>query len=337
MLNDFSISICVPTYNGAAYLKEALESALQQTYTDYEILIVDDGSTDETLLIARRFEQAHQHIRVVQNPSNLGLVGNWTRCIELAKHRWIKFLFQDDIFDKDCLSSMIDMARHTGQKMVLCARNFIVDSNASEENKKYFQVITKPENLFDTDIITPHELAKQVVKHRAENILGEPVCLLFDKTILDEIGGFDERFIQLLDFEFVVRACFVKGLAFVRKPLVHFRVHSSQQSAVNSPLEKNEMASRKLIRTVFGDALLLFQLFLSDDRYKIMRDVWTERNLHLLIRYYYLRACRRFGTTLVRTALAEILPQIPEIRQLRYSYLKYKIAKFHYSRFVQEK
>lgn len=336
MKGDFSVSICIPTYNGARFLRQAIESALHQTYNDFEILVIDDGSTDNTVEIARRYEAQYPNVRVLQNSTNLGIVPNWMKCLSEARFQWIKFLFQDDVFEKNCVAAMMNVAQQTGKKMVLCARQFLLEDTASEENKKYFQTITRPENIFFEKSIQPKELAKAVVKNGTENILGEPVCLLFDKSIVEEIGGFDDRFQQLMDFDFILRAGMANQLAFLQEQLVHFRVHNQQQSAVNSPTEKTAAATQKLIQTIYGDTLLLVHLFLTSRHYQVMKEVWTQKNLLLFLRYHYLKACKRFGQKTVNEALAQELTYFPELKTTPYNYLRYKIAKYRFKRFVAE-
>src|SRR6266498_4705624 len=102
------VSICIPTYNGAAYLADCLDSALAQTYREFELLLVDDGSTDDTVKIAEDYERRDSRIRLVSKGKNLGLVQNWNRCVKLAQGDWIKFLFQDDLLDSSCLTRMLE-------------------------------------------------------------------------------------------------------------------------------------------------------------------------------------------------------------------------------------
>src|SRR5947209_3678095 len=115
------VSICVPLYNGAAHLAECLESVLGQTFADVEIVLVDDGSTDDTVTITESFAHRDSRVRLYRNPKNLGLVANWCRCVELANGKWIKFLFQDDFLEATCLERMLD-ARKPGVALVVCQR-----------------------------------------------------------------------------------------------------------------------------------------------------------------------------------------------------------------------
>ena len=82
------VSICIPVYNGEKYLAQALESCIGQTYPNVEIIVCDDRSSDNSLEVIAALSSPL--IRIHQNEKNLGLVGNWKKCIEMAKGEWIK-------------------------------------------------------------------------------------------------------------------------------------------------------------------------------------------------------------------------------------------------------
>ena len=77
--------ICLPTYNGEAYVETALNSILNQSYTAFEVVIVDDGSTDRTLDLVCQFQDLR--LRIYQNQQQRGIPGNWNECIGLARGR----------------------------------------------------------------------------------------------------------------------------------------------------------------------------------------------------------------------------------------------------------
>ena len=106
------VSICIPTYNGERYIEKTLNSVLLQTYDDFEVIIVDDQSSDNTWEILTQYAAQDGRIHLFKNEHNLGLVGNWNRCIELAQGEWIKFVFQDDIIRNDCLELMMNGANN---------------------------------------------------------------------------------------------------------------------------------------------------------------------------------------------------------------------------------
>jgi glycosyltransferase involved in cell wall biosynthesis len=90
-LNIPEVSICIPAYNGDQFISQAIESALAQTFTNLEIIVVDDGSKDGTVEIAESYAVHDSRVRVYRNAQNLGLPRNWDRCRDLATGNWIMF------------------------------------------------------------------------------------------------------------------------------------------------------------------------------------------------------------------------------------------------------
>src|SRR6185295_13285663 len=99
-----SLSVCMPTWNGGDYVAEALESVLAQTYGDFELLVVDDCSTDRTLDVVSSVKDPR--LKLHRNPARLGIPGNWNRCLDLAAGAYVKFLFQDDLLRPTALESL---------------------------------------------------------------------------------------------------------------------------------------------------------------------------------------------------------------------------------------
>ena len=101
-------TIAIPVYNRLNYLKEAVQSVLSQSFKDYELLIIDDGSTEEGIwdYISSLTDD---RIRAIRNPKNLGIVPNWIKCIVEAKGIWFKFLLSDDILFNNSLSVINDL------------------------------------------------------------------------------------------------------------------------------------------------------------------------------------------------------------------------------------
>src|SRR3954453_9924295 len=90
------VSVLIPTYNYARYLSEAIESVLEQEFQDYEVVIVDDCSQDESEEVIRRYAARDGRIRFHFNRPNLGMVANWNYCLSLARGEYVQFLFGDD-------------------------------------------------------------------------------------------------------------------------------------------------------------------------------------------------------------------------------------------------
>ncbi|MCM1231015.1 MAG: glycosyltransferase [Ruminococcus flavefaciens] len=98
-----NISVIMPLYNAEKYLKEALQSILRQTYDNFDVICINDASTDATMEILRQFRAADDRIRILENPEHLGAAISRNRGIGEAKGKYITFLDGDDIFDEEML------------------------------------------------------------------------------------------------------------------------------------------------------------------------------------------------------------------------------------------
>jgi len=91
------VSILIPVFNRKDYIAECIQSALNQTFTDFEIVIVDNASNDGTWEICQQFARSDQRVRIFKNDTNIGPVRNWLACVEKAQGKFGKILFSDDL------------------------------------------------------------------------------------------------------------------------------------------------------------------------------------------------------------------------------------------------
>ena len=99
------VTVAIPTRNRAGFLREAIESALAQSFADIEVLVCDNASADGTGEVVRSFQDPR--LRYVRNDQDLGMVGNWNRCIELARGELIANLADDDLMLPDRLARQL--------------------------------------------------------------------------------------------------------------------------------------------------------------------------------------------------------------------------------------
>jgi glycosyltransferase involved in cell wall biosynthesis len=230
------VSVCIPTYNGEQFITEALLSAITQTYRPLEIVVSDDNSKDNTLNIVRSFiEKTDINIRIYKH-TPAGIAENWNNCIKQAKGDFIKFLFQDDLLDPNCIEEMINpFFGNEKLGLTFCRRHIIYNENDKEHLnwlKQYgelhihwgnLQVIQKGKTLL-------HD--PNLLKY-ARNKVGEPVALLLRKKVFEKIGYFNNELKQDLDIEFCYRVFSKFDVGFIDKKLVSFRLHSKQASVIN--------------------------------------------------------------------------------------------------------
>lgn len=113
------VTIGLPVYNGANYLEETLRSLLSQTYTDFELIICDNASTDQTESIYRRYAAADERIRCRRNPENIGAAANYNLCVELARGEYFKWAAHDDLLAPTYLERCVEVLDEKPE-VVLC-------------------------------------------------------------------------------------------------------------------------------------------------------------------------------------------------------------------------
>lgn len=130
------VSVAIASYNAGRFLEAAVRSALRQTVADIEVIVVDDGSGDESPGIARRLAVEDSRVRFEQLPDNRGPGGARNRALELARGEWFAILDSDDLFDPDRLRRMLDHAAATGADMV--ADDLLIFAEETPEQRTAF-------------------------------------------------------------------------------------------------------------------------------------------------------------------------------------------------------
>ncbi len=235
------VSICIPTYNGARFISDALRSILDQRYAPLEVVFSDDASNDGTLSIIRQFlsENNMPASVLTHTPSTIG--ANWNYCIQHAKGKYIKFLFQDDVLLPDCISKMAEvLEQHDDIGLVASKRLFIVeDSFLTLETKAWMKIFEDLQetlgipavngiSVFDASLFKSEKFLKTPL-----NKFGEPSSFMFRKDILRETGYFNEKLRQSLDYEFCYRLLKKYKIAILQDKLIKFRLHNKQTTRIN--------------------------------------------------------------------------------------------------------
>jgi len=234
------VSVCIPTYNGERFLGDALTSLAQQTYPDLEIILSDDGSKDRTAKILEEFAATSPHpCRIYRNPQR-GMVNNWNFCIQQARGVYIKFLFQDDRLDPDCIRKLVNLAETDAEMgLVFCPRRLDITDDAA--GIEILQIVAQRGRHVHqywrhlnpcqpgTTLLADCQLWRFPL-----NKIGEPTAVLLRKSAVEAVGGFDPDLSQLVDVELWWRLLATGSVGFVDEPLAVFRLHSQQQTVKNA-------------------------------------------------------------------------------------------------------
>jgi glycosyltransferase involved in cell wall biosynthesis len=223
------VSVVMPAYNCAPYIKEAVESVCRQTLTQWELIILDDCSTDDTLAIARSVDDPR--IRVVESPRNRGQAYQMNKGISLAKGQFVAIAHSDDINEPDRLESQLDFLQKNSSAGVV--GSWI----------QYFGDRTGIEKY-------PAGSADCFVMLLDDSPFAHP-AVLFRKSVLDGLAvHYRQEFVPAEDYELWARLSAVTKFDNVSRPLVNYRVHGHQISKQR----KAELQEKiKKIRALFLD------------------------------------------------------------------------------------
>ena len=221
------VSIVMVNYNQEKFLKKAIDSVLIQTYKNWELIIVDDGSTDRSVDIIKEYEDDRIKPIFLQENSHICIATNTG--FAAVNGKYIARLDSDDIWEKEKLEKQMDFMQQNPDAKVCFTQIELIDENGKNINDR------EPELL---------SLYNSRQKSREEWIkffffVGNSLLptLVFEKKLLDIVGGFKLNYCQTHDFEFLIRLIKHTDFYFVEEELVKYRRTSAQNSA--STVKKN--------------------------------------------------------------------------------------------------
>jgi len=222
-LSTCKVSVCVPTYNYGNYIAETIESVLAQNFTDFELLIIDDCSKDQTAHVVESYARQDPRIRFIVNKVNLGMVENWNSCIAEARGEYIKFVFGDDLLaSPDAVGRMVFLLDNDNSVSLVCSARNLIDESSN---------VIKIESHFDTGIMEGTDVINRCLPSQG-NLIGEPSVVMFRKN---QAGlGFNAKYKQIVDLEMWFHLLEQGRFAFINEPLCSFRQHGQQQTRVNA-------------------------------------------------------------------------------------------------------
>ena len=229
MIEKPLVSIMIPTYRRPFLLKETIESALcQQTDFPFEVVVVDNDSAgfenDVTSDIVNGF--GAQNLSLYRNENNLGMIGNWNRCIELARAEWLTILHDDDLLKQGCLQELYS---NRLKRSVIAASTEIFGENCRAPAAKG---IIKRCISYPTEIIR-FKLAKRRTVRPFDVFANCPITAsgaMFNKAACLELGGYDSDQWPLCDYLFNAKYISTFGGIVLKERLVKYRIFENESN-----------------------------------------------------------------------------------------------------------
>lgn len=203
-----TVSIVLPTHNGARYLSAALDSCLAQTFGDWELIAVDDASSDDTAAILAGYAARDARIAVHRNATNLRLPASLNAGLALARGRYLTWTSDDNLYRPAALARMAAALEADPALDLVYARATTIDDDGQA-------VGAEP-------IAAPEELARR-------NVVGG--CFLYRRAVHDALGGYDEARFLVEDYDFWLRASSRFRLALLDDDLYLYRRHGGSLTA----------------------------------------------------------------------------------------------------------
>ena len=225
-----AISVCIPTYNGAKYIAQTIESVLNQTFTDFEIIVSDDGSSDKTLEIVGLFNDPR--IVRIDRLSKVGAEANWNNAVANASASLVKLVCQDDILYPQCLEVEVQtMSKSENQDVSFCfhLRDFVTPNSRKLSARRVGY--SNLQKYSKTEILTK-------VVRSGGNPIGEPMAVTMRKLSLNSAGKFRGDYV--IDLDMWSKLSDQGSALFIEQHLSAFRI---SKTSWTSSLKKSQLSS----------------------------------------------------------------------------------------------
>jgi len=223
-IENMLVTVVITTYNGEKYLAEQLDSIVEQTHKNLEIIISDDASSDNTLAIAQRYAVNDSRITIVHHEKNVGLHANLGGALSSARGTYIAISDQDDIWQRDKIEKQMAVI---DDKIAVFTDSVLIDSVGVPLGLTVLQSIRLKDRGNCTRLL--NLLYKNVVSGHA---------MLFHRSLLAVALPFSDELI--FDHHLALCAAICGGLVFYPEPLVNHRIHGMNHTNAGLALAKDE-------------------------------------------------------------------------------------------------
>ena len=231
------VSIVLPVYNGAKYLSESIDSVIAQTYKNWELLILDDCSTDETAEISKEYAEKDDRIKYILNEVNLRLPRNLNKGFSLAQGDYLTWTSDDNSYKPEAIEKMVDALESDAEAQFAYASCRIID-----ESGKEYEYIMVSENGRNAIV--------------GSNPVG--ACFLYTRKVYETVGDYNHELILVEDFDYWQRVFMNFKTVAIPEILYKYRMHSDNLTSTMRKDQFNTNLEKTLLTNVKGFGKLNF-------------------------------------------------------------------------------
>ncbi|MDM8529729.1 glycosyltransferase [Anaerolineales bacterium HSG25] len=222
------VSIFIPAYNAGHFLGQTINSVLNQTYSNYELIIVNDGSTDDSNAILAHYE-SHPQVQIYHNPTNVGMAANWNIALNYCRGELIAKLDADDYYEPTYLDEVVAMFQKESEiGLVFTGVNLLYPDGRFEPEMQYLSSWVRNREAFLPELL------------RLCVIRSPTVCVR--RNCYDELGNFDEQMRLHTDWEMWVRIAANYKVGYISHLLANYRMNYGDNCTAQAPLDGRSMA-----------------------------------------------------------------------------------------------
>ncbi|MEM3713882.1 MAG: glycosyltransferase family 2 protein [Nitrososphaeria archaeon] len=274
------VTIGIPTYNRSKYLREALESALNQTYPNIEIIVSDNASTDDTQEMMKQYI-SNPKVKYFRQKENIGVPGNWNTCLNMARGKYFLLLSDDDVLEKEAIEVLVSKFQDERVVMAYCGHVYIDEYGKVKEDKN---------NRWTPQILESGN--KFIIKRLKYKSGGYPSSELFIADILKKYGGYPLNTLGAADLATELIFGSEGYISFDNRRLLKYRRHENNLSQNLSYMFKAIMEvyefvqkTDKLKKYVRKMRLLCSVPFYKYARHEILRGRMNNPNTLEVLEY----------------------------------------------------
>ena len=235
------VSICIPCYNMARYVGVAIESALQQTWSNLEVVVVDNASTDASWAVIQDWAARDRRVRALHYDELVRMPANWNRSLGAARGEYVNLLSADDALAPGFVEHCLSLFTQQPDIGYVFTERRLLDADGNLRDEPPF---------YQTSAVIPG------LEEGRLNLIGShtaPSQVLIRRACLDTVGFYDERFDWAFDMHMLLKLNLRYDVGYVQDALCHYRIHPEMSSSRFSATGLGAMEIYRLKLSILDD------------------------------------------------------------------------------------